>query len=234
MFDRDGKFKRTVSTPVSTDFVGRLPDGRFVLARVPGPSLGVTAGEEEFFAITICDENGEIVEQLLKNEVDPSLSFRRGSTDMIVPQSDGSLSLMPQYHNTVYRLTDKGITAEFGIEIPGETVTVDVLNQVYSDPNSFFNAMQGKNYLLGDHAESDTYLYFKESGGRSVFYNKISGEIIRAYSPFFGLPVFIDDEGFFWGNVTVMSGADDELATFFREAFGSEDNRPLIYYKLKI
>jgi hypothetical protein len=96
-----------------------------------------------------------------------------------------------------------------------------------------------KNSIEGDHAETDTYLYFQNKGYEPIFYNKISGEMLRTDHSLFGEPIFIDDEGYCWASVSTrdvsrMEDEDGELATVLQEVLDAGDNMPLVYYKLKI
>jgi hypothetical protein len=232
LFDWDGKFKREVPLSLPLEYAGRLPDGRFVFGYSP-----LRMRDNESYAISICDENGEVLERLIPHKINETIFFSLGSNDMMSAQSDGSLSFMPQFHNTVYRIDEKGVTAEIGIEIPGTMVTVDVLDRVYNDPiNDFPKALEEKDHvLLGNHSQSDTYLFFTNQTTEHVFYNKISGRSLRAKHRLFGHPVFVDDEGCFWASLrSVPEEADDELSTRLRQALDTGDNMPLFYYKLKI
>jgi hypothetical protein len=236
IYDFNGNFKQEVKIPSPPECVGRLPNGNFVLSHA-----GYQLKFNNYHVLAICDENGEVLEQLIENKINTSIQI--SAREMMVAREDGSLSLMPQYHNMIYHITDNGIVPDIGFEIPGETLTVDNFNQDFTDPRDFFKVLEGKNCIPGNHAESERYISFYNNKGlgelEHVFYNKTSGESLRVKHPLFGTSVFIDAEGRCWSGINeaslTFSGIeDDELVNLFKEAFSTYENVPLLYYKLKI
>lgn len=236
IFDFDGNFRQEVKIPTAPECAGRLSNGNFVLVYT-----GYQIKLNDYYVLVICDENGQVLERHIENQIHTSINI--SAREMMTAQADGSLSLMPQYHNMLYRVTDKGITAGIGFEIPGETITVDNFNQNFTNPGDFFRTLKGKNYMPGNHAENDRYVFFYNKGLEDlehVFYNKTNGESLRVSHPLFGTSVFIDDQDCCWANVNEASltlfkaNGNDELTNTFMKAFDKYENIPLIFYRLKI
>ena len=231
----DGAFRREVEIPSGPECAGRLPNGNFVLSYV-----GSQLKFNDYHVISICDKNGKMLEQHMENKINASINS--AAIDMMTAMDDGSLSLAPQYHNMIYHITNNGITADIGFQIPGETITVNDFDQDFKDSQSFLTALNGKNYIAGDHTETDEYIFFHNKGMMElehVFYNKTNGKSLRAAHPLFGTSLFIDNKGCCWATVNeamlkLSEKGDDELTKLFLYTFGKYENVPLIYYKLKI
>jgi len=235
IFGLDGDFRREVTIPYSVECAGRLPNGNFILSCTGSQLLF-----NDYHVIVICDKDGVVLERHVKNEINSSIFL--AAKDMMSIMDDGSVSLMPQYHNVVYRVTDEGVSASLGFEIPGETIVVDDFEQDFAGLGDFVNALRGRNYIFGNHAETDKYLFFYNKGlsdAEHVFYNKRNGKILRAKNPLFGTSVFMDRDGYCWASIDETTlqfseKGDDAMTKMFLDAFGKNENVPLIYYKLKI
>jgi hypothetical protein len=234
LFDMEGKFKQTISIPFRIECAGRLPDGRFVLAY---SVFGIA--NNEYFVVAICDEAGNVLERHIESRVD--MMFSVGAQDMMVARADGSLSLMPQYLNTIYRITNKGVSAEVGFEFPDKTLTLDRLAEELGGSNLMtmnLDVFDENNSVIGNHAEDDDWIIFNNKlfSREKVFYNKASGEAFRSQHPLFGNAntIYLDDEGYCWASLyEVPESADDPLMQQLIEAYAGDDNRPLVYYRLK-
>lgn len=235
VFDLNGDFRREVKIPYAAECVGRLPDGNFILS-----CTGSQLMFNDYYVIVICDEEGRMLERHIKNEIKSSVFL--AAKDMMTVMDDGSISLMPQYHNMVYRITDEGVSSDLGFEIPGETIAVDNFDQDFAGLGDFLDAHKDKNYMCGDHAETDEYLFFYNKGltdTEHVFYNKTNGKCLRAKNPLFGMSMFIDHDGYCWASVDEATMRfseknDDEMTKMFLDAFEEFENAPLIRYKLKM
>lgn len=236
IYKLNGDFIREVKIPVYAECVGRLPGGNFVLACVTSQ-----LHSNEYHVVAICDENGNLLERHIENELNqPTISV--AANTIMTAMGDGSLSLMPQYHNIVYNISDDGVVAEVGFEFRDNTITIDKFAGLdFNDTWSFLAALEGNNYIAGDHMETDEYIFFYNKGLMElehVFYNKINGKQLRVRNPLFGTPVFIDD-GSFWASInkTMLSsleGGDDESTKALLATLDACENTPLILYKLKI
>ncbi len=161
---------------------------------------------------------------------------------MMNATKDGSLTIMPQYHNMIYHIADDGITADAGFKIPGATIMIKSFDRKFIDTNDFLGELDGKNYMSGTHIETDKYTFFYNRGlmeMEHIFYNKITGKSLRVIHPLFGNSVFIDDNEYCWASIDevrlkTFENGNDELTKIFLEAFDNYENVPLIYYKLKI
>ncbi|MDR0953820.1 MAG: 6-bladed beta-propeller [Rikenellaceae bacterium] len=231
LFDLDGKFKQTIPSPFWLECVGRLPDGRFVLAYSV-----MSVKNNEYSVVAICDEAGNVLERHIESRVD--MMFSVGTRDMMIARADGSLSLMPQYHSAIYRITDKGVSAEIGFEFPEKIITLDRLKEEFGSnlETINFDVLTENSSVVGDHAEDDDWIIFnsKVFSDEKAFYNKASGEVFRSKHPLFGQAIYLDDEGYCWASLyEVPESADDPLMQQLIEAYAGDDNRPLVYYRLK-
>lgn len=233
----DLDLRREVKIPLRAECAGRLPNGNFVLLHAAWQM-----SSDDHHVVTVCDDSGRMLNKYMDNDLrQPSAGM--SAMEAMTVMNDGTLSVMPQYHNMTYRISDNGIDECFGFAIPGETITIDSFTELhFQDVMGLLGALEGKNYLFGDHAETEKYIFFFNKGGgdlEHIFYNKQSEKHLRARHPLFGTAVFIDDNDYCWASVSevmlTFSGEDDdELAKSLLNAFDKGENTPLIYYKLRI
>jgi hypothetical protein len=231
VYDLDGNFKygKHINKPLTS--VARLENGNLVL----GFRLDNIWANDQC-TLAVCNPDGEIIESYIKNVTEP-FRFGIAAPDMMMSHPSGFVSFMPQFNDVIYHIDDNNVVPYWGIRFAHGTVNISNMG-VVNAPEEFDKTVRDKNFLVGEHAENEDYIYVLNKDlleREHIIYEKKSGKVKRIKNHLIGQHIVIDDEGYFWSyeSEPMLHFMDNDIATEIKDLREKSDNLTLMYYKLK-
>lgn len=240
-FDLEGNYLRETYSSIEVLDAALLPDGCIVHAKSESSfwKNGRPKGHDKIYYMS---GDGRILKTTFSYNDNADINYIINY--VLFSSPDGRISYAPRFLDTIYDLTYDKITPRYALSFPKERrIPLEIL-QNSSKKEIETLVKGGKDCFLGEHLESDHYLYLETNFHRELcvaFFNKKNGKVvnIKAFEEklktnSFLTPLAIEGDHF-W--TTLNSKEVEAYREFFNARdlllLGEDDNPYLVRYKLK-
>lgn len=240
IYSLEGKFIERVGSDISVTDAVLLPNDYFVHAKA---QYSYRVSGQSDHSIFIVDKNKHIVKEGFMHDDNKNLNIY--SYGILNALPDGEINFAPAFRDTIYRLSFDSIVPKYAIDYgKNKKISHSQIAVMQSAADLFRLIEQGEMCFIGDHTESDDFLYLFIGYWQnpvSVFYNKKTNNAVAVSHKndlYFDLYSVLcaDEDGYFYGAFNTHE--IDRLAALFPDLQAlaeKPDLNPILFrYKIKM